>query len=82
MQVCDLGCGIPAELLPRVLQPFVTSKPSSEGTGLGLSITHEIVKQHGGTMRIESREGEFTEVTVDLPIINTEDTHDTAHTGS
>lgn len=68
LRVCDLGCGIPAEILPRVMQPFVTSKPSNEGTGLGLSICHEIVKLHGGTIWIESCESDYTEVTVDLPI--------------
>lgn len=81
LRVCDLGCGIPAEILPRVLQPFVTSKPSTEGTGLGLSICHEIVKQHGGTIWVESREGDFTEVIVDLPISDQEETHDTTHIG-
>lgn len=81
LRVCDLGCGIPAEILPRVLQPFVTSKPSTEGTGLGLSICHEIVKQHGGTIWIESREGDFTEVIVDLPIPAQEENHEAAHIG-
>lgn len=82
LRVCDLGCGIPPELVPRVLQPFVTSKPSTEGTGLGLSICHEIVKQHGGTIWIESRLGDFTEVTVDLPITDREELHDAADTDS
>jgi signal transduction histidine kinase len=64
-----------------VLQPFVTSKPSTEGTGLGLSICHEIVKQHGGTLWIESRQGDFTEVIVDLPIPDQEERNDTEHLG-
>ncbi|MCK4509143.1 MAG: PAS domain-containing protein, partial [Desulfuromonadales bacterium] len=63
----DHGIGIDAELLPRVMNPFTTTKSSREGTGLGLSISHEIVQKHGGTLSIESVQGEFTEVTVELP---------------
>lgn len=69
----DNGVGIPADLLPRVLQPFVTSKPSAEGTGLGLSISHEIVKRHSGEIYLESIEGEYTEVTILLPLSAKED---------
>jgi PAS domain S-box-containing protein len=83
LTVRDLGTGIPADLLPKVMQPFVTSKPSSEGTGLGLSICHEIVSRHGGTIWIDSREGAFTEVTVDLLAapIHRRITDDTTHIG-
>jgi PAS domain S-box-containing protein len=65
----DQGIGISADLLPRVLQPFVTNKPSSEGTGLGLSISHEIVKKFDGEIEIKSREGAYTEVVVYLPTL-------------
>jgi signal transduction histidine kinase len=63
----DHGVGIPEELQERVMNPFVTTKPSAEGTGLGLSISHEIVQKHGGLLTIESVAGEYTEVIVELP---------------
>ena len=63
----DHGIGIPADLLPKVLQPFFTSKPSSEGTGLGLSISNDIVNRHGGSLHIESEEERYTEVVVRFP---------------
>jgi len=67
--VYDNGTGIPEQLLDRLGQPFVTTKPAGVGTGLGLSISQEIVKRHGGVLRIASQEREFTEVTVDLPAV-------------
>ena len=63
----DHGTGIAPELLSKVLNPFVTTKPAGEGTGLGLSISHEIVQKHGGYLTIDSVQGEFTEVVVELP---------------
>jgi len=63
----DHGVGIDAELLPRVMNPFTTTKSSKEGTGLGLSISHEIVLKHGGTIAIDSVRGEFTEIIIELP---------------
>src|SRR3984893_2004781 len=62
------GTGIPPELRNKLFQPFFTTKPTGEGTGLGLSISYDIVtQQHGGTITVDSREGEFTEFTVRLP---------------
>jgi len=63
----DRGVGIPASNLNSVMNPFFTTKPTGQGTGLGLSISHNIVKDHGGTILLESAEGEFTKVTVTLP---------------
>ena len=65
----DQGVGIPRELLGKILNPFVTTKPSSEGTGLGLSISHEIVQKHGGHLDISSELGEYTEVVIELPAL-------------
>ncbi|MDH3997886.1 MAG: ATP-binding protein [Desulfuromonadales bacterium] len=64
----DHGSGINPELLPRVLNPFVTTKPAGVGTGLGLSISHEIVKRHKGRIEVKSVEGEFTQVDILLPL--------------
>ena len=63
----DQGTGIPAEIKDRVIDPFFTTKSASEGTGLGLSISHGIISDHGGRIKIESIEGKFTNVIIDLP---------------
>ncbi len=67
LMVYDRGVGIPAEIVDKVLNPFVTTKPAGEGTGLGLHVCFNIVKQHNGRIDIASEPGEFTLVTVDLP---------------
>jgi PAS domain S-box-containing protein len=68
VRVRDNGTGIPAEIRDKLFQPFFTTKPTGEGTGLGLSISYDIVtQQHGGTITVDSRVGEFTEFTVRLP---------------
>lgn len=63
----DSGQGIPADLLPQVFRPMFTTKPEGKGTGLGLSICREIVRGHGGEIRIESAEGQGTAVIFTLP---------------
>jgi signal transduction histidine kinase len=65
--VTDNGPGIPAEVLPRIFEPFYTTKPKGEGTGLGLGIARQIVHKHGGAMRCESAPGSTT-FEVRLPI--------------
>jgi two-component system NtrC family sensor kinase len=68
VQVRDNGTGIAPEIRDKLFQPFVTTKPTGEGTGLGLSISYDIVtQQHGGTIEVDSRLGEFTEFTIRLP---------------
>jgi signal transduction histidine kinase len=57
IEVADNGPGIPDDIKDKILQPFFTTKKGTEGTGLGLSITHDIVKAHGGELRVESQEG-------------------------
>ncbi len=66
--VRDNGFGIPDDIRDKLFQPFFTTKPPGEGTGLGLSISYEIVtKEHGGTIRVTSEAGAFTEFIVTLP---------------
>ncbi len=66
--ITDRGSGMPEQVTKRVFDPFFTTKPAGIGTGLGLSICHGIVENHGGVLRIESREGRYTRATVDLPV--------------
>jgi GAF domain-containing protein len=68
IRVRDNGTGIPPEVKEKMFNPFFTTKPAGEGTGLGLSICHDIiVKQHGGTIEVETQPGQFTEIRVTLP---------------
>ncbi|QQO21106.1 GAF domain-containing protein [Bradyrhizobium diazoefficiens] len=70
VEICirDNGTGIPPEVRDKMFNPFFTTKPAGEGTGLGLSMSHDIiVKQHGGTIEVETVPGEFTEFTIRLP---------------
>jgi signal transduction histidine kinase len=68
IRIRDNGIGIPAEVKEKMFNPFFTTKPAGEGTGLGLSISHDIiVKQHGGTIDVDTEPGQFTEFTIVLP---------------
>jgi signal transduction histidine kinase len=68
IRVRDNGIGIPEEVKDKLFQPFFTTKPTGEGTGLGLSISYDIVtQQHGGTITVDSKVGEFSEFTIRLP---------------
>ncbi|MBX9579377.1 MAG: response regulator [Gemmataceae bacterium] len=70
VEVTDTGVGIPPDHLPRVTDPFFTTKPEGQGTGLGLAICKRIVDQHHGALEIDSRLGEGTTVRVTLPVKN------------
>jgi len=68
ISIRDNGIGIPPDVKEKIFNPFFTTKPAGEGTGLGLSISHDIiVKQHGGSIEVDTRQGEFTEIRVILP---------------
>ena len=68
IRIRDNGTGIPEEVKAKIFNPFFTTKPSGEGTGLGLSMSHDIVvKQHGGSIDVETELGRFTEFKIILP---------------
>jgi GAF domain-containing protein/anti-sigma regulatory factor (Ser/Thr protein kinase) len=68
IRIRDNGTGIPPEVKEKIFNPFFTTKPAGEGTGLGLSICHDIiVKQHGGSIEVDTQPGQFTEIRVTLP---------------
>ena len=68
IKIRDNGTGIPPEIKDKMFNPFFTTKPAGEGTGLGLSISHDIVvKQHAGSIEVDTQPGEFTEVKIILP---------------
>ena len=68
IRIRDNGTGIPPEVKEKIFNPFFTTKPAGEGTGLGLSISHDvIVKQHGGTIEVDTQQGAFTEFRIILP---------------
>jgi two-component system, NtrC family, sensor kinase len=68
IRIRDNGIGIPPDVKEKMFNPFFTTKPAGEGTGLGLSICHDIiVKQHSGSIEVDSRPGEYTEVRIVLP---------------
>jgi signal transduction histidine kinase len=70
MYVKDNGVGISEKVLDKIFQPFFTTKPTGEGTGLGLSLSYDIVKAHGGELKVQTKEGEGAEFIVQLPIQN------------
>ena len=67
IRIRDNGIGIPADIADKIFNPFFTTKPTDKGTGLGLAISNDIVRQHGGTIRVDTQHGEFTEMTIRLP---------------
>jgi signal transduction histidine kinase len=67
VSVKDNGNGIPQKVLDKIFQPFFTTKPTGQGTGLGLSLSYDIVKAHGGELKVETKEGEGSEFIIQLP---------------
>lgn len=69
IKIRDNGNGIPTENRDKIFQPFFTTKPTGKGTGLGLSLSYDIVtKGHGGELKLDSKDGQYTEFTIILPI--------------
>jgi two-component system NtrC family sensor kinase len=67
IRVKDNGPGIPQKVLDKIFQPFFTTKPTGQGTGLGLSMSYDIVKAHGGEIKVETKEGEGSAFIISLP---------------
>jgi two-component system sensor histidine kinase PhcS len=76
VSVKDNGSGIPQEALARIFDPFYTTRDVGEGMGMGLSICQTIIRNHGGELRAQSKEGEWAEFTFDLAQADTEQTGD------
>jgi len=68
IKVADNGGGIPQKVLDKIFQPFFTTKPTGQGTGLGLSLAYDIIKAHGGDIKVETKDGEGSEFIVQLPV--------------
>ena len=69
VRIRDNGNGIPPDVVDKIFNPFFTTKPTDQGTGLGLALSNDIVREHGGTIKVHSEPGEFTEMTIELPAV-------------
>ena len=67
IKIADNGSGIPKKVMDKIFQPFFTTKPTGQGTGLGLSLSYDIVKAHGGEIKVETKDKEGTQFIVVLP---------------
>jgi two-component system, NtrC family, sensor kinase len=68
IMVKDNGSGIPQKILDKIFQPFFTTKPTGQGTGLGLSLAYDIIKAHGGELKVETKQGDYAEFVITLPL--------------
>ena len=68
IKVKDNGNGIPQKVLEKIFQPFFTTKPTGQGTGLGLSLSYDIIKAHGGEIKVETKENEGSAFNISLPL--------------
>jgi signal transduction histidine kinase len=69
IHVKDNGAGVPQKVIDKIFQPFFTTKPTGQGTGLGLSLSYDIIKAHGGEIKVDTKEGEGSEFIVRLPVV-------------
>jgi signal transduction histidine kinase len=68
IKVKDNGAGIPKSIVDKIFQPFFTTKPTGQGTGLGLSLSYDIIKAHGGEIKVATKEGEGSEFIIEIPV--------------
>ena len=69
IRIKDNGSGMPPDVIDKIFNPFFTTKPTDKGTGLGLAISNDIVRQHGGSISVDSSDGEYTEMKILLPLV-------------
>ena len=69
IRIRDNGNGIPSDVIYKIFNPFFTTKPPDQGTGLGLAMSSDIVRRHSGTIHVESKPGQFTQMTIELPLV-------------
>ena len=69
IRIKDNGSGMPPDVIDKIFNPFFTTKPTDKGTGLGLAISNDIVRQHGGTIQVDSKQDEYTEMFIELPLV-------------
>jgi signal transduction histidine kinase len=69
IKVSDNGNGVPQNIVDKIFQPFFTTKPTGQGTGLGLSLAYDIIKAHGGEIKVESKKGEGSEFVIQLRVV-------------
>ena len=77
----DNGDGIPDDVMDKIFNPFFTTKPTDQGTGLGLAISSDIIRQHGGSISATSEKGQFTEMVINLPLVQTATSTDEGNPG-
>jgi signal transduction histidine kinase len=68
IRVKDNGNGIAQNIVDKIFQPFFITKPTGQGTGLGLSLAYDIIKAHGGEIKVETKEGEGSEFIIEVPV--------------
>ena len=68
IRIRDNGSGMPPHVVEKIFNPFFTTKPTGEGTGLGLAMSSDIVREHGGSIQVDTEPGEFTEMIIELPL--------------
>ena len=69
VRIRDNGSGMPPDVVEKIFNPFFTTKPTGQGTGLGLAMSSDIIREHGGSIRVETEPDEFTEMIIDLPLV-------------
>jgi two-component system NtrC family sensor kinase len=69
IRIKDNGNGIPSRVIDKIFQPFFTTKPTGQGTGLGLSMSYDIIKAHGGSLTVQTDEGEGAEFVIRIPVV-------------
>ncbi len=74
IRIKDNGPGIPPDVMKKIFDPFFTTKPTDKGTGLGLAMSSDIIREHGGTIRVDTEVGDFTEMIIELPLTPAEET--------